>query len=317
MLGDRSVRIYLDLPETAPAAGAFREVLRESASIHRLFFPGFEPDEGADVDIVIAGGPVDALLDRFPSVRWVAFWNAGIDHVLTPRLEQRAREGLLVTNTSGMHGAQMAEHALAMILAFTRGLPQFAELQRTATWRREPSVGGIVEELAGQTLGIVGMGHIGHALADRAHAFELRVLGVRSADGPARLDTVLAQSDHVVLLVPLTEATRHLIDARRLALMKPTARLYNLARGPVVDEAALIAALRAGTLAGAGLDVFEHEPLPSDSALWALPNVILTPHAGGATPRYFHRAAQMFVANLARFERGEALQQRHDPRRGY
>ena len=312
--------IYLDLLESAPAAEAYRAALRESASGIDLRLRGPEgprADDLRDAEVIVAGSPVDALLALAPRLRWVAFWNAGIDHSLTPLLEQRMREGLQVTNASGMHGAQMAEHAMAMVLAFTRGLPEFGRLQREGRWRREPSIGGIVEELAGQTMGIVGLGHIGHALAARAEAFELVVRGVRSSDGPEVLDAVLAESDHVVLLVPLTDATRGLIDARRLELMKPTARLYNLARGPVVDEPALIAALQRGTIAGAGLDVFVEEPLPAESPFWSMPNVIVTPHAGGATPRYFRRAAQMFVENLARLRRGEELRQRHDVDRGY
>lgn len=312
--------IYLDLLESAPAAEAYRTAIRESASGIDLRMRGEDgpsTDDLRDAEVIIAGSPVDRLLELAPRVRWVSFWNAGIDHALTPALEQRMREGLLVTNASGMHGAQMAEHAMAMVLAFTRGLPEFGRLQQEGRWRREPSIGGIVEELAGQTMGIVGLGHIGRALAARAEAFELVVRGVRSGDGPEVLDAVLAESDHVVLLVPLTDATRGLIDARRLGLMKPTARLYNLARGPVVDEPALVSALQRGAIAGAGLDVFTEEPLPATSPLWAMPNVIVTPHAGGATPRYFQRAARMFVENLARLRHGEGLAQLHVLDRGY
>lgn len=318
MLGHHAVWIYLDLPESAPAAAAYRDALGASATAAHLHYAtesGDRPSDTRNADVVIAGRPVDDLLGS--RLRWVSFWNAGIDHSVTPALTEAMRHGLLVTNASGMHGAQMAEHALALILAFTRGLPTFARHQAQRAWHKEPSIGGVVEELAGQTLGIVGLGHIGEALATRARAFEMRVLGVRRNHKPEELEAVLAKSDHVVVLVPLTPDTRHLIDARLLAFMKPTARLYNLARGPVVDQAALIHALQVGAIAGAGLDVFDPEPLEAESPLWAMHNVIVTPHAGGATPHYFRRAAALFVENLARFTRGEPLHQLHDVERGY
>ena len=172
---------------------------------------------------------------------------------------------------------------------------------------------------------------IGEALAARARPFGVRVVGVKHE--PARrydagvavdevlgldaLDEALPRADHVCLTVPLTDATRHLTDARRLARMRPGAFLYNVSRGAVVDQAALVAALRAGRLAGAGLDVFEEEPLPAESPLWELPNVILTPHVAGATPRYYERTAALFADNLERFLAGRSLENRFDSGRGY
>jgi phosphoglycerate dehydrogenase-like enzyme len=142
-------------------------------------------------------------------------------------------------------------------------------------------------------------------------------VGVDEVLGPDALDEALPRADHVCLTVPLTDATRHLMDARRLALMRPSAFLYNVSRGAVVDEAALVAALRAGRLAGAGLDVFEEEPLPKESPLWDLENVILTPHVAGVTPRYYERAATLFADNLERFLAGHPLENRFDGGRGY
>lgn len=313
-------RLYFDLPEDAPQLGPYRRALAGRSGDRVYFASTSEAERTARVreaEVIVAGQNIDALLPHAANVRWAAFWNAGIDHVLSPALEQRMREGLIVTNASGMHGAQMAEHAMAMVLAFTRAMPHFWREQSKGRWQREPSIGGVVDELAGKRMGIVGMGHIGRALARRAEAFDVLVRGLRSNHTSAELDDVLAESDHLVVLAPLTPQTHHLIDAGRLARMKPTAYLYNLARGPVVDEDALIEVLRERRIAGAGLDVFEREPLPADSPLWQLSNVILTPHAGGATPHYFERAAQLFLANLERFERGAPLEQMHQPERGY
>lgn len=301
--------IHVDAPAGSPAALAYAAAAPEERFT-------FAPAVPADAEILVAGRAVDDLLAAAPRLRWVAFWNAGIDASLTPALLERAAAGLLVTNASGVHGAQMAEHAFALILAHTRGIARAVRAQSTHTWSRAPYEGDGIEELAGQSLGIVGMGHIGEALAARARAFEMTVRGVRRTHSRAELDEVLG-CDHVVVLVPLTEATRGMIGDAELARMKPTARLYNLARGGVVDETALVAALRRGAIAGAGLDVFAREPLPADSPLWDLPNVVLTPHVGGVTPRYYERTAALFAANLARFRRGAPLAEQHDLARGY
>lgn len=266
-------------------------------------------------EILIAGRNVDALLAANPGLRWVAFWNAGIDKSVTPLLLERIAQGLLVTNASGIHGAQMAEHTLGLILAHTRGIATSVRNQERGTWDRSPHEGHL-QELSEQSLGIVGMGHIGQALAVRAEAFGMRVVGVRREHTREELAAVLA-CDHVVILVPHTPETHHLVGRAELALMKPTGILYNLGRGPVVDETALVDALARGVIAGAGLDVFEREPLPAESPLWTMKNVVLTPHIGGLTPAYYRRTAALFVANLARYRRGEPLAQLHRTARGY
>ncbi|HEX7667642.1 MAG TPA: D-2-hydroxyacid dehydrogenase, partial [Polyangiaceae bacterium] len=181
------------------------------------------------------------------------------------------------------------------------------------------------------TILIVGLGRIGEALAKRAKAFDVKMIGVkRSPDrrhdesigvdrvvGLADLDAVLPEADHVVLALPLTGETRHLFDARRIARMKRDAFLYNVGRGALVDEPALVQALIEKRIAGAGLDVFEEEPLPAESPLWKLENVILTPHVSGITPRYYERAAAIFGRNLRKFLDGAPLENRFDPARGY
>jgi phosphoglycerate dehydrogenase-like enzyme len=254
---------------------------------------------------------------------------AGLEEIVTPALLAR---GVAVTSASGVHGPNIAEHVLAMILMFTRGMPKLFRAQLARRWERKlASRSDGPGELTGKTLLVVGLGRIGEAIAVRARPFGLRVVALkrdpstRHDDGVAvdellaleALDDALGRADHVCLTVPLTRETRHLIDARRLARLHAGAYLYNVSRGAVIDEAALVDALRAGRLAGAGLDVFEQEPLPETSPLWELDNVILTPHVAGVTPLYYQRTAALFADNLDRFLSGRPLRNVYDPARGY
>lgn len=325
-----SETLFVDLPEGEGPAGSFRRAL---GSEPQVTFAGSDPAARrrhlAEATIVVTRQLSDDDLAAARSLRWIAFLGAGLDQAATPAVVARARDGVVLTSASGVHGPNIAEHVLGWMLAFTRDLPRFWRSQSTRTWDREPpDGGGHIGELAGQTLGIVGLGHIGTSLARRARAFDMRVLGmVRDPDrhepsvdhlyGPSGLDELLAQSDHVCVVVPLTPATRGLIGPAQLARLRPTARLYNVARGPVVDQPALIDALAAHRLAGAGLDVFEDEPLPPDSPLWAMPHVLITPHIAGCTPRYYDRAAALFSDNLARWRAGQPLAHRYDVDRGY
>ena len=263
------------------------------------------------------------------AVRWLSSVAAGLDEIVTPALLAR---GVAVTSASGVHGPNIAEHVLAMMLMFTRGLPRLFRAQLARRWERNlTSRSDGPGELTGKTLVIVGLGRIGEAIAVRARPFGMRVVGLkRDPSSPPRrrvavdellpmdaLDEALGRADHVCLTVPLTRETHHLIDARRIARLRPGAYLYNVSRGAVIDEPALVDALRAGRLAGAGLDVFEEEPLPATSPLWELENVILTPHVSGVTPLYYERTAALFADNLERFLAGQPLGNRFDPARGY
>jgi phosphoglycerate dehydrogenase-like enzyme len=213
------------------------------------------------------------------------------------------------------------------MLAFARQLPALVRAQQQARWQPPPPAR--LFELSGQTLAIVGLGAIGSALASRAAALGMRVVGVRRSAGSTAppgverlyafdgLDLALAEADHVAIALPLTPQTRGLFDAARLGRMKPGAHLYNVGRGATVDADALLAALRSGRLAGAGLDVTEPEPLPSESPLWREPNVIVTAHSSGLTPRSFERYARLLLDNLGRWVRGEALLNVVDKRLGY
>ncbi|MBI5170172.1 MAG: D-2-hydroxyacid dehydrogenase [Candidatus Eisenbacteria bacterium] len=260
-------------------------------------------------------------------LRWIHSPAAGVTGLLFPEL---AASAVTLTNGRGLHARSMAEHALALMLAIARQLPASRDRQREGRWDQVGqwhTAPGFLE-LAGATLGLVGFGETGKGVATLGKALGMRVLTVRrrpgSDPGPAdeqwgteRLGELFAQSDWIVMTAPQTAATVKLVGAELLARMKPTAYLVNLARGALLDEGALLAALDAGQLAGAALDVFETEPLPAGHALWAHPRVVVTPHVGGVGPRYWERACDQFGANLARFLAGEPLFNVVDQRAGY
>lgn len=323
--------VLIDLPPSSPDTGHFRTALARFDGRVSVTYASGDDFAGAlpDADVVVTGGLTTEQLARAGRLRWFSSLAAGLDDLATPALLAR---GVVVTNASGVHGPNIAEHVMAMMLMFTRGMPALLRAQLGRRWERNlKSRSDGPGELTGETLLIVGLGRIGEALAVRARPFGMRVVGVKhdlssrhdAAVGVdelvpmAALDEALGRADHVCLAVPLTPATHHLFDARRLARLRPGAFLYNVSRGAVIDEAALVEALRAGTLGGAGLDVFEQEPLPATSPLWDLDNVILTPHVGGVTPLYYQRAAALFADNLERFLSAQPLANRFDPARGY
>lgn len=273
-------------------------------------------------------GDADVLLTfRFPTgylaqakrLRWIQLTSAGVEQVLSA---PEFRRDVVVTNTRGIHGDVMAEYTAAVMLALRWRLPALVRDQQARRWRP-----AMVEPLAGATLGVVGLGAIGGAIARRGASLGMRVLGVRRTPapvdgvervyGPDGLLEMLPECDFVVLVVPTTGETTRMIGAAELAAMKPTACLVNVARGSVVDEAALVAALREGRLGGAALDVFDEEPLPPDSPFWDLENVLVTPHIAGMPVDYWQRVLDIFLDNVARWRAGQPLRNRVDPERGY
>jgi phosphoglycerate dehydrogenase-like enzyme len=231
---------------------------------------------------------------------------------------------IVVTRTRGLHNLPVSEWVMLQLLAVTKRLPELVVAQHEGKWRPVE----IPVTIQGRTMGIVGYGEIGQTLAVRARAFGLRVVGTRRHPQPAaeldalyppdELDRLLAESDYVVILTPLTPETRGLIGAAQLRQMKPEAWLINVARGEVVQEEALLQALRDGSIAGAALDVFAQEPLPPDSPLWKLPNVLITPHSGGVRhPSFSGAALDQFLDNLERYSRGEPLRNQVDKIAGY
>ncbi len=276
------------------------------------------PDHAAEVEVWVGWDVPDAVLARAGRLRWVHSTAAGVDNLL-PKLWGR---DVLLTNSRGIHAIPVAEHVLACLLVFARNLHVALRHQLHRRWQPEP--GG---ELWGATVGILGLGAIGQEVARRCRAFGARVVGLRRTPspvpeveevyGPEELEAVLRASQYVVLALPLTPQTRRLIGARELGWMRPEAVLVNVGRGALVDEEALVEALRSGRIRGAALDVFETEPLPPTHPLWELPNVLVTPHVAGNSPRYMDRAIPLFCENLRRYLRGEELRNVVDPQRGY
>ena len=248
------------------------------------------------------------LVDQ-PALRWFHSSSAGIDD---PRLQRMLNRGVTLTHSPGLHARPIGEYVIGYMLHHVKAMPAHAAAQARREWAHIPGV-----ELTGKTLGIVGLGGIGLEVARLAQAFEMRVLATKrtpvAAENvdevlpSARLHDLLAASDYVLLAVPLTDETRGMIGAAEFQAMGRGALLINAARGEVVDEAALIEALRTGAIGGAVLDVFETEPLPADSPLWELPNCVITPHDSSVTPQAFSRTGEHFLKNLARYMRGEPL----------
>lgn len=264
-----------------------------------------------------------AALQNTPALQWVQAGTAGVDHLLRSELPAR---GIHITNSSGAHGDPISELILAHMLAFATGLHLALRTQHDHR-HVQSEINQNKFELAGQTLCVIGLGDIGGTLARKADALGMHVIGVRRSTRPApgvsqvytndQLHTALRQSDHVALCLPLTSDTRHYIGADELRSMRPTAYIYNVGRGGSIDEPALVKALQQGTIAGAGLDVTDPEPVPTDSPLWDMPNVSLSHHTSGMSPHNPDRVTTLFAANLARYLAGEALQQRIDPQLGY
>ena len=276
----------------------------------------------AEIEIVVGRFPHD-LYPKAHNLRWFQLWSAGADWLL--HLPEASGLDFVLTNASGVHPIPASEHTLAFLLAFARGF----HLAMRAQVRREWDVPRhALFELAGKTVVLVGIGAIGRRTASVITALGMRVLGVdrdpnvsapgvEAMFGPDRLLDLLPQADFFVLTVPLTHETRGMIGERELRAMKPTAYIINVGRGGIVQEGALIRALQEGWIAGAGLDVFETEPLPEDSPLWEMENVIITAHFAGITPRYHGRALAIFLDNLQRYLAGEPLRNVVDKTLGY
>jgi phosphoglycerate dehydrogenase-like enzyme len=277
------------------------------------------------IEIVHGVLPEDHF-DRAVNLRWVNVPGAGVK-AWSKRL---LRGDVTVTNSAGLTDQPMAETALAMILSFHRRLHLARDYQNQGGWRRDPVKDAIYEDWAPlhrKTLGILGFGSIGRKLAALARGVGMRVLGVRMTPRPdplaervvgrAELPGVLAECDYLVCALPETNLTQGILGRREFELMKSSAVVINIGRGSVIDPDALEDALGKGRIRGAGLDVTSPEPLPDDSPLWAMPNVLITPHIGGCRPDYERVALEMFAENLRRYLRGMPLLRKVDVARGY
>lgn len=278
------------------------------------------------------------VLPLAPQMRWVQLLSAGADHVPW----QQIGHNIAITTASGIHAATMAEYTIASMLAFAHKLHALVRAQTHREWRRSGEFMSTVDAMRGHTLGVVGYGSIGRETARIAHALGMQVFalkrdpaarsdpgwmpeGLGDPDGhiperfygPGERREMLAECDYVTVTLPLTEATRGFIGVSELGAMRPHAYLVNVGRGEVIDQGAMVEALRSGRLGGAGLDVFEREPLETDSPLWEMENTILTPHMSGAFKGYVGVACELFIENLRRFASGQPLLNHVDPSLGY
>ena len=281
-----------------------------------------------DAEVVIGWSLRPEQLKAARQLRWIHSPAAAVHQLLFPELID---SHVLLTNGREVNGPVVAEHVIALILALAKNLHLAARFQQQriwaqdAVWNSQPRP----REIAGALLGLVGLGSIGSRVASNATALGMRVIairenlqkpkpeGVEKVMPAAEIDELISQSDYVALTVPVTPATRGLMNARRIAKMKPDACLINVGRGPLVDEAALIAALRERRIGGAALDVFEQEPLPGDSPLWDLENLLVTPHTAGLSERLWDRQYKLISENLRRYLEHRPLLAVVDKHKGY
>lgn len=268
-------------------------------------------------EVAILSGDLDDRHLRAPGLKWVHCDHAGLTQSAKPEVFET---GLIVTGSAGRSGPALAEHALMFALMLCSRYPDFYEAQKRREWRRTADMHDL-RALSGRTIGILGLGHTGQALALRAKAFNMRVLGYRrrdtvvppgvdrvySADRGDTIDEIIEQSDVLALVLNLSDSTYRMIGREQIARMKPSAVIVNLSRGDVLDQEALIDALRHGRLAGAGLDVTVPEPLPADHPLWDTPNVLITPHFTASLPDKADRSLDVITENFRRYRAGEPM----------
>jgi D-2-hydroxyacid dehydrogenase (NADP+) len=268
---------------------------------------------------VVYGRFTKEMFSAAKKLKWVQVKSAGVDRLLFPEL---VNSDVVLTNAR-IHGTQISEMAIAMMLVFMKKLNRFMQYKAQAKWQRHTP-----DDLLGKTMGILGLGNIGSETARKAKCLGMKVIALKKhqTPKPAYVDELLGteglarllrQSDFVVVTLPLTKETRHMISEEQLQMMKPNAYMINMSRGAVIDTVELIKALKEGWIAGAGLDVFEQEPLPEDSELWKLDNVVMTPHVSGGTPRYDELAVEVFCDNLQRYIEGKPLRNVINKKAGY
>lgn len=317
-MAERLVFVANDLPFTADHWRRLEAALAPDRMV--VVDPG---DAGAveaalaEAEIAILAGDLDERFVAAPRLQWIHCNHAGLTRSARPEVFER---GLVVTGSAGRSGPALAEHVMMFCLLLCSRYPDFYRAQKRHEWRRVPEMADL-RALYGRTIGILGMGHTGTALAKRAKAFEMKVQGYRRRDLPAPegvdrmycsergegIDEILEQADILALVLNLSDATHHLIGAQQIARMKRSAVIVNLSRGGVIDQDALIAALNEGRLAGAGLDVTDPEPLPADHPLWDTPNVLITPHFTAALSDKTERSLDTIIENIRRYRAGESM----------
>ncbi len=280
-------------------------------------------DKVSDVDVILGMVP-PPLLARAAQLKWAQSISSGVDSFMYPEF---INSPIMLTSEKGLVGEHLADHGFGLLLALTRQLAAARDLG-VASWQHRAGLRREELELTGLAMGIIGYGGTGRAMAKRAAAFGMRIRALDIDSVPAddvvakvepntALGELLAWTDVLAICCPLTRATLGLLNADTLAMLKPGGFLINVTRGEIMDEAALIAALKSGQLRGAGLDVAPREPLPEDSELWQMSNVVMTPHTAGASQYRAQRNVQRFIENLGLFARGEPLQGVIDKQLGY
>jgi phosphoglycerate dehydrogenase-like enzyme len=276
----------------------------------------------AQAEIIYGYRPPQNVIARSPKLKWIQTMLAGVDHFLTADI---VKSRVTVTNTSGIHASPVSEMTFCMMLMFAKQAPFCFLNKQEKKWERFITI-----LLRSKTVGIVGLGSIGRELARMSKAFDMRVIATRrtakKGDRARYVDLIipvenlralLSESDFVVLLLPSTSGTYKMIGEKELRAMKPTAYLINVGRGSTVDEEAMVGALEQGWIAGAGLDAYAVEPLPVDSKLWVLPNVIISPHVSGRLVNYYEVVTELFCDNLKRYIEGKRLRNIVNKKRGY
>ena len=312
-----------------------REEFPEDEFVYHHDYEGIESDL-KDAEVAMTWSLNAEQIKAAPKLRWIHSTAAAVHQLLIPEI---LNSRIILTNASSVHGPVVAEHVLALMFALAKRLPTAFRMQQRHDWGQEQMTQEQpqLRELRDATVGIVGVGSIGGEVARIASVMGMRVIAVRANPmkgvdwvpandplraqhrvyGPKDIDRMLSEADFVVISAPVTSSTTHLIGARALAAMKPDAYVINVARGALLDETALIEALRERRIGGAALDVFEHEPLPGDSPLWDLDNVLITPHQGGISHKLWERQFQLFSQNLRRYEMGAPLIGLVDKKAGY
>jgi D-2-hydroxyacid dehydrogenase (NADP+) len=311
----------------APVSDALIESIRAAAPSATVLSPAQlkeRPEAWREGDVLFTHLIKPERLREATKLRWIQTMGAGVEWLLAPDLVER--KDLTITNASGVHAEPIAEHVFALMLALARRLPEVLAFQREQRWETAKFLTG-VPTLSGSTLGILGVGAIGRHIAAIGAAFGMRVIGMRRGGDsvanveqmyrPGQLHELLAQSHYVVNALPMTKDTRGVFGPAAFAAMRGDAVLINIGRGGTVQTDALVAALREKRIGGAGLDVTDPEPLPTDHPLWKVENVIITPHFSGGRPGYADQVTGIFLRNLAKYEAGEPLENLVDPHAGY
>ncbi|WP_048306035.1 D-2-hydroxyacid dehydrogenase [Halomonas sp. PR-M31] len=317
--------LFMQKPEVLKQQrGQVEKYIKQNSSIDfKIYFASKTEDivEGTNIDIIVTPTLdwLPSALEKVEGCQWIHFLSAGVEKIWKMDFD---KENIILTKSSGVNSAPMSEYALGAMLYFAKQFDRFNEKGQDKTWERE-----WLEELTGKKLAILGLGHVGKAVAEKANAFGMKIVGVqrkpKARNGIDKIvpleqvEEIIYDSDYIVVCLPLTDDTRQLVDEKFLNTVKPGCVLIDISRGGIVNEDSIINALDSKKLRGAALDVFEKQPLSSDSKLWQRSNVLITPHVSGTTPFYLERAIKIFSENLNELKKSGVLLTRVSVERRY